>query len=447
MFARLKPFEDRPGAEHSVQAVLGAHQRAALRHPGRDRRRLHAAGDPGLEPVRRVRVPGAGSERRRHHRSLASATQAIVGAGNQSPSFGRGLFSSFTANDPQLQVDDRPRARAGARAAARRDHERDADLSRLAVRERFRVQQPRVSRVRAGRSAVPVQPAGAAAALRAHAAAARWCRSSRSCASRKTTAPQVISHFNLFRSATINGSAAPGVSSGEALAEMERLAEANLPEGHGLRVVGHFARRDQGRPPVVPDLRPRAAARLPDAGGAVRKPRPAVHRAARRAARRARRARRAVVARLCQRRLLPGRPRHAGRAGGKERHPDRRVRRAAPRSRHDRRRGGHRGGAHPAPADPDDVAGVHPRRPAARVRDRRRPGGAAFGRNGRRGRHVRVDVPQPPLHPGALRRGPDHPRRGGAGGHAATTGDEPAEHRRFLVSLLLDCAASWPVIS
>ena len=47
----------------------------------------------------------------------------------------------------------------------------------------------------------------------------------------EVTAPQVISHFNLFRSATINGSAAPGVSSGEALAEMERLAKANLPEG------------------------------------------------------------------------------------------------------------------------------------------------------------------------------------------------------------------------
>jgi HAE1 family hydrophobic/amphiphilic exporter-1 len=47
----------------------------------------------------------------------------------------------------------------------------------------------------------------------------------------ETTAPQVISHFNLFRSATINGSAAQGVSSGEALSEMERLAETNLPEG------------------------------------------------------------------------------------------------------------------------------------------------------------------------------------------------------------------------
>jgi HAE1 family hydrophobic/amphiphilic exporter-1 len=54
----------------------------------------------------------------------------------------------------------------------------------------------------------------------------------------ETTAPQVIGHFNLFRSATINGSAAPGVSSGEALREMERLADTNLPQGMGFAWSG-----------------------------------------------------------------------------------------------------------------------------------------------------------------------------------------------------------------
>jgi HAE1 family hydrophobic/amphiphilic exporter-1 len=55
---------------------------------------------------------------------------------------------------------------------------------------------------------------------------------------RETTAPQVISHFNLFRSAEINGSAAPGASSGQALAEMERLAAATLPQGFGYAWSG-----------------------------------------------------------------------------------------------------------------------------------------------------------------------------------------------------------------
>ena len=50
----------------------------------------------------------------------------------------------------------------------------------------------------------------------------------------------------------------------------------------------------------------------------------------------------------------------------------------APRAEH--RRGGGRSRADPAAADSDDVARVHPRRHAAGVRQRGRPRGAAFGR-------------------------------------------------------------------
>src|SRR5258708_16281178 len=41
----------------------------------------------------------------------------------------------------------------------------------------------------------------------------------------QTTTPQVISHYNLFRSAEIDGSPAPGYSSGQAIKAMEELAE------------------------------------------------------------------------------------------------------------------------------------------------------------------------------------------------------------------------------
>src|SRR4030081_2965993 len=47
----------------------------------------------------------------------------------------------------------------------------------------------------------------------------------------QTSNPQVISHYNLFRSAEIDGSAAPGRSSGEAMAAMEALAKRVLPNG------------------------------------------------------------------------------------------------------------------------------------------------------------------------------------------------------------------------
>ena len=48
---------------------------------------------------------------------------------------------------------------------------------------------------------------------------------------REATAPQTINHYNLFRSVTINGSPAPGYSSGQALDAMEALSARVLPQG------------------------------------------------------------------------------------------------------------------------------------------------------------------------------------------------------------------------
>jgi HAE1 family hydrophobic/amphiphilic exporter-1 len=48
---------------------------------------------------------------------------------------------------------------------------------------------------------------------------------------REGTAPQVITHYNLFRSVEITGSAAPGYSSGQAIQAMEALSDRVLPAG------------------------------------------------------------------------------------------------------------------------------------------------------------------------------------------------------------------------
>src|SRR5271166_6107480 len=45
-------------------------------------------------------------------------------------------------------------------------------------------------------------------------------------------APQVISHYNLFRSTEIDGSAAPGFSSGQAIDAMQQLSSKILPQGY-----------------------------------------------------------------------------------------------------------------------------------------------------------------------------------------------------------------------
>ena len=54
----------------------------------------------------------------------------------------------------------------------------------------------------------------------------------------QSSAPQVISHYNLFRSAEINGSAAPGFSSGQAINAMQELSAKTLPQGYSYEWSG-----------------------------------------------------------------------------------------------------------------------------------------------------------------------------------------------------------------
>jgi HAE1 family hydrophobic/amphiphilic exporter-1 len=54
----------------------------------------------------------------------------------------------------------------------------------------------------------------------------------------QTTTPQVISHYNLFRTADISGYPAPGKSSGQAIASMEELSRKILPQGFTFEWTG-----------------------------------------------------------------------------------------------------------------------------------------------------------------------------------------------------------------
>jgi HAE1 family hydrophobic/amphiphilic exporter-1 len=55
---------------------------------------------------------------------------------------------------------------------------------------------------------------------------------------RETTGPQIINRYNLYPAATINGEAAPGYSSGQALSLMEQMAASKLPRAMGYEWTG-----------------------------------------------------------------------------------------------------------------------------------------------------------------------------------------------------------------
>ena len=167
---------------------------------------------------------------------LAEATSAVAAAGNQS---GRvaGLFSAFRADDPQLRVDiDRDKARAlglpmrevtdALQVFLGSQYVNDFDFNSRAYRvfvqadQRFRASPQDLKQLYA--RAANGQMVSLDSVVRVS----------------EVTAPQVISHFNMFRSAEITGAAAPGLSSGEALAAMEDVARKTLPPGFEFAWAG-----------------------------------------------------------------------------------------------------------------------------------------------------------------------------------------------------------------
>src|SRR6185437_180753 len=53
-----------------------------------------------------------------------------------------------------------------------------------------------------------------------------------------TVGPEYVSHYNIYGSALINGSPAPGYSSSQAIAAMERAAQRALPADYSYEWTG-----------------------------------------------------------------------------------------------------------------------------------------------------------------------------------------------------------------
>ena len=236
IFTLLKPFDERERAEERIQALL-------------PRLRGSLAGVQGglVFPVAPASISlgnvggfsmevldqggGAGNVE-----ALGAAVFALVGASQKSHRVA-GVFSQFTASDPQLTVDiDREKARSlglpiseitnAMQIYLGSSYVNDFDLNNRAYRvyvqanKEFRSDPTDLGQYYARTTRGDMVPLASVVRVR------------------EATAPQVITHFDLFRSAQVTGTAAPGVSSGQALAEMQRLAETALPRGFGYAWSG-----------------------------------------------------------------------------------------------------------------------------------------------------------------------------------------------------------------
>jgi HAE1 family hydrophobic/amphiphilic exporter-1 len=235
MFVRLKPIEERTRPDQSLAAVLTRLRGQLMAIPGALVIPTAPPAIQGLSPLGGFQfqvLDQTGGD----INQLAGVTRQMIA---EAGATGRiaALNSAFTANDPQLVVDiDRDRMRSlgvpmsevtsALQVMLGSQYVNDFDFNNRAYRvyvqgdQQFRAKPDDLRQYYARAQSGQMVPLDAVVRLR------------------EATAPSVISHFNLFRSTEISGSAAPGVSSGEALQTMQDVAGTVLPAGFGYAWSG-----------------------------------------------------------------------------------------------------------------------------------------------------------------------------------------------------------------
>jgi HAE1 family hydrophobic/amphiphilic exporter-1 len=228
IFADLKDWDQRRGREHSCAAII-------------DRMRPEMMSLPGgmVVPFNPPAVEGASELGgftfeledlgRNSLQTLANTANQLVAVGNQNKQLA-GLFTSFTANDPQILVKiDREKAKSlqvpitqvtdALQVFMGSVYVNDFDFNNRSYRVYLQADQKFRSEAKDMRSYYLRSDAGKMIPL------------DNVVGIEQTANPQVITHFNLFRSAEISGSAAQGLSTGQGLAAMEAVAKSSLPNG------------------------------------------------------------------------------------------------------------------------------------------------------------------------------------------------------------------------
>jgi HAE1 family hydrophobic/amphiphilic exporter-1 len=228
LFAQLKDFKERPGDEHSAKALVGKLFGAFGGITG-------AMVIPFLPPS----INGLGNfggityelldQSGGPIQNLEAAAQQIIAQGNQTPGL-TALFTQFTANDPQVVVDiDREQAKSLGISIGDITNTMQILLGSAYVNDfdfngrSYRVYVQADQQFRSNPADIEKYVV--------RTAAGRMAPLSNVVTVREATAPKSISHYNLFRSAEISGSAAPGYSSGQAIAALAQLSQRALPQG------------------------------------------------------------------------------------------------------------------------------------------------------------------------------------------------------------------------
>ena len=233
--SRLKDYEERPTPDLGVEAVIE-----------RARPKLAALTDGIAVPINLPPIIGLGSTggfeyalqalQGQPPADIAAVVRGMLIAANQDPALA-GVFSTFAASTPQLYLDiDREKAQTlgvaiddifvALQATLGGFYVNDFNLFgrtwqvNIQADTDYRSQIDDIYRVHVKNNQGHMVP------MRALAEA------------RPVLGPQALTRYNNYRGAIINGASAPGRSTGEALAAMERLSATVLPAGYGFEWTG-----------------------------------------------------------------------------------------------------------------------------------------------------------------------------------------------------------------
>ncbi|MBD2041874.1 efflux RND transporter permease subunit [Microcoleus sp. FACHB-672] len=251
IFTTLKSWEERHGADQSVQAILG-----------KLRGTFSQITEARILPVNPPAIQGLGQfggfqfqlQDQRGNSGLDSLVQSmglILKQANQTPGL-QAVFSTFAANTPQLLVEvDRNKAKAldvpidsifsTLQSALGSQYVNDFNLQQRNYRvyiqadKEFRANPEDIGKLYVRSQRNQMIPLSNLVKIT------------------PTVGAQTINHYNLFRSIEINGSPAPGSSSGDAIEAMEKVSAQVLPAGFDYEWSGSSLEEIEsgGQAPII----------------------------------------------------------------------------------------------------------------------------------------------------------------------------------------------------
>jgi len=242
----LKPWDERKRPDQHLDAIVG---QAMGRLSAISSANIFAFAPP---PIMGLGVTGGIDFRilateDQPPQEIAGAMRALVIAANQDPALTR-VYSTYTANTPQIFVNlDRTRAEAlkvpvqqvfaTLQQQLGSGYVNDFNLYGRTYRVKVQAQAPYRDTVEDINRLYVRSDDGKMVPLRSLVTLST------------VLAPQLVYRYNQFTSVQINGSAAPGSSSGQAMAAMERLADKTLPPGfaYDWSSMSYQERQAQGK--------------------------------------------------------------------------------------------------------------------------------------------------------------------------------------------------------